>query len=99
MQITPAEFKQIFTRFTVELTAILYVTLLLYFLATLFYCRFCLQTVQLKISAIVMLPGDRGSASVGHVMIGPGSSGTELAHWTQSMTSLRRPVTMWHRLR
>ena len=61
-----------------------------------FLCK--TQTVLLKISAIVVLPGDRGSASIGHVTIGPGLSGTERAHWTQAMASLRRPVTMWHRL-
>jgi len=56
------------------------------------------QTVQLKISAIVFLPDHGGVCPIGHVTIGSKSSGTELVHWTQTMTSLRKPVTMWHRL-
>jgi len=63
-----------------------------------------LQSVQLRITVYTIL-SDRGGGEaatelypVGHVTLGPKSGGMELVHWNQTMTSLRKPVTMWHRL-
>ncbi|XP_071941225.1 synaptotagmin-12-like [Antedon mediterranea] len=36
--------------------------------------------------------------SVGHVLIGPSSSGAALVHWQQMMSSPRKPIAMWHPL-
>lgn len=58
-----------------------------------------LQTFQLKISVIAVVPGDCRAACIGHVTLGPNSTGTELVHWTQALTSIRKPMTMWHRLK
>jgi hypothetical protein len=59
-----------------------------------------IDTVQFRISAIAVPPtSDHSATCIGHVTIGPHVTGTELVHWTQMMTSLRRPVTMWHSLR
>ncbi|XP_058445065.1 uncharacterized protein LOC131426385 [Malaya genurostris] len=37
--------------------------------------------------------------SVGHVIVGSGTTGIGLRHWHQMLTSLRKPVTMWHALK
>ncbi|KAJ8314457.1 hypothetical protein KUTeg_006607 [Tegillarca granosa] len=57
-----------------------------------------LPTVQLRITVAELLPDNR-TPSLGHVIVGANTSGTELSHWNQMMTSLRKPVTMWHYLR
>lgn len=36
---------------------------------------------------------------IGHVIVGSSSSGNSLRHWNQMLTSLRKPVAMWHPLR
>lgn len=38
-------------------------------------------------------------ASIGHVIVGNEATGKGLKHWNQMMTSLRKPVAMWHPLR
>ena len=55
------------------------------------------QTVQLRISVVESVP-DGKLLSIGHVIVGSQLSGTELTHWNQMMTSLRKPVAMWHSL-
>ncbi|KAL3881959.1 hypothetical protein ACJMK2_028341 [Sinanodonta woodiana] len=57
-----------------------------------------LPTVQLRITVAELLPDNR-TPSLGHVIVGANTSGTELSHWNQMMTSLRKPVAMWHYLR
>lgn len=39
------------------------------------------------------------SRNIGHVIIGSQSCGKALNHWTQMLTSLRKPIAMWHPLR
>lgn len=36
---------------------------------------------------------------IGHVIVGSGISGKGEKHWTQMLTSLRKPVAMWHAIR
>lgn len=36
---------------------------------------------------------------IGHVIVGNETTGKGLKHWNQMMTSLRKPVAMWHPLR
>jgi len=57
-----------------------------------------LQSIQLRIS-LAETSADGKLSSIGHVTIGSQMSGTELTHWNQMMTSLRKPTAMWHRLR
>ncbi|WAR08472.1 SYT12-like protein [Mya arenaria] len=57
-----------------------------------------LPTVQLRITVAELLP-DNKTPSLGHVIVGASTSGTEVSHWNQMMTSLRKPVAMWHYLR
>lgn len=41
-----------------------------------------------------------GSAKpIGHVIVGCSSSEKGQRHWNQMMTSLRKPVAMWHAIR
>ena len=58
---------------------------------------FSLQTVQLTINVMEVVPDHL--TSIGHVIVGSELTGTELSHWNQMMTSLRKPVAMWHRLK
>uniref|UniRef100_A0A182JEI7 C2 domain-containing protein n=1 Tax=Anopheles atroparvus TaxID=41427 RepID=A0A182JEI7_ANOAO len=37
--------------------------------------------------------------SLGHVIVGSGTTGKGLRHWHHMLTALRKPVTMWHGLR
>ena len=60
--------------------------------------QFLFQTVQVRIT-VAEQHAEYKLSSVGHVILGSQVSGTELTHWNQMMTSLRRPVAMWHRLR
>ena len=36
---------------------------------------------------------------IGHVIVGSGTTGKGLRHWHQMISSLRKPVAMWHVLR
>lgn len=36
---------------------------------------------------------------IGHVIVGCSANDKGLRHWNQMMTSLRKPVAMWHALR
>lgn len=36
---------------------------------------------------------------IGHVIVGDGTAGKGLRHWNQMLTSLRKPVAMWHAVR
>ncbi|PVD28581.1 hypothetical protein C0Q70_11172 [Pomacea canaliculata] len=57
-----------------------------------------LPTIQLRITVAELLPENK-TPSLGHVIVGANTSGTEASHWNQMMTSLRKPVAMWHYLR
>jgi hypothetical protein len=57
-----------------------------------------LQTIQLRITVAELLPENK-TASLGHVIVGANTSGTEASHWNQMMTQLRKPTAMWHYLR
>jgi len=60
------------------------------------------QTIQLRLT-VAELNGDQGTKlkpySIGHIIIGPTSTGKALTHWRQMLMALRRPVAMWHPLR
>ena len=56
------------------------------------------QNIELRLSVVEKL-ADGKLSSIGHVIVGPRiTSGTELTHWNQMMSSLRKPVAMWHPL-
>ncbi|XP_078000612.1 synaptotagmin-12-like [Glandiceps talaboti] len=57
-----------------------------------------LQTITIRITVTERSP-DGKNHSIGHVLVGPHSTGSALTHWNQMMTSLRKPVAMWHSLR
>ena len=57
-----------------------------------------LQTVQLRIT-VAEFQTENKTPSLGHVIVGAHTSGTEATHWNQMMTSLRKPVAMWHFMR
>lgn len=39
------------------------------------------------------------SIPIGHVIVGCATNGKGLRHWNQMLTSLRKPVAMWHAIR
>ncbi|XP_042903649.1 synaptotagmin-12-like [Parasteatoda tepidariorum] len=57
-----------------------------------------LQNMQLRITVADYQSSDKCLA-VGHVFVGPYCKGKSLSHWNQMMSSLRKPVAMWHPLR
>lgn len=56
------------------------------------------QTVQLRITVAEHIM-DGKTPSLGHVIVGANTSGTELTHWNQMISSPRKPIAMWHYLR
>ena len=60
---------------------------------------FIFQTVQLRLSVVECGSDGTKSSSIGHVIVGSQLSGTSLTHWNQMMSSLRKPIAMWHSLR
>ncbi|XP_064629390.1 synaptotagmin-12-like [Lineus longissimus] len=56
-----------------------------------------LPNLQLRFTVAEQEQGGRIN-HVGHVIVGSQTAGTELSHWNQMMTSLRKPVSMWHSL-
>ncbi|ELT99116.1 synaptotagmin 12 [Capitella teleta] len=57
-----------------------------------------LSNVQLRISMLEQEVGGK-PRSIGHNIVGANLSGTQGTHWNQMMSSLRKPVAMWHSLR
>ncbi|XP_055932703.1 synaptotagmin-12-like [Argiope bruennichi] len=57
-----------------------------------------LQNMQLRITVADAQSSGKCPA-VGHVFVGPYCKGKSLSHWNQMMSSLRKPVAMWHPLR
>ncbi|XP_066995510.2 synaptotagmin-12 [Anabrus simplex] len=57
-----------------------------------------LQTIQLRLT-VADNTGEARAYSVGHVIVGTQASGKALSHWNQMLSSLRKPIAMWHALR
>ncbi|XP_064490179.1 synaptotagmin-12-like [Ornithodoros turicata] len=57
-----------------------------------------LKLIQLRIT-VADYQGEGKTTSVGHVIVGSQCTGKSLSHWTQMMSSLRKPIAMWHPLR
>lgn len=43
--------------------------------------------------------GNTTFSSIGHVIVGSSTTGKGLRHWNQMLSSLRKPVAMWHAVR
>lgn len=56
------------------------------------------QTIQLRLT-VAENTGEPRAFSIGHVIVGSQASGKPLSHWNQMLTSLRKPIAMWHPLR
>ncbi|XP_051885321.1 synaptotagmin-12 [Pristis pectinata] len=57
-----------------------------------------LQELSLRITVAECCEEGR-TENIGHVIIGPESSGMGATHWNQMLATLRKPVSMWHALR
>lgn len=57
-----------------------------------------LQTIQLRLT-VAENTGEPRAYALGHVILGSQASGKALSHWTQMLSSLRKPIAMWHSLR
>ncbi|XP_069677708.1 synaptotagmin-12-like isoform X2 [Periplaneta americana] len=57
-----------------------------------------LQTIQLRVT-VAENTGEPRAYSIGHVIVGTQASGKALSHWNQMLSSLRKPIAMWHPLR
>ncbi|KAJ9584229.1 hypothetical protein L9F63_021434 [Diploptera punctata] len=57
-----------------------------------------LQTIHLRVT-VAENRGEQRAYPVGHVIVGSQASGKELSHWNQMLSSLRKPIAMWHPLR
>lgn len=57
--------------------------------------------IRLTVAQIVVAAEHRRMQfmPIGHVIVGNEATGKGLKHWNQMMTSLRKPVAMWHPLR
>ncbi|CAL8105050.1 unnamed protein product [Orchesella dallaii] len=58
-----------------------------------------LQTIQLRITVADSLEAEGRAFSIGHVIVGSVATGKPLSHWNQMLSSLRKPIAMWHALR
>ena len=62
------------------------------------FCMFFLcQRVQLQVTVVDY---DRIGTSdpIGRVLLGFGSTGAELRHWSDMLANPRRPIAQWHTL-
>ncbi|KDR22753.1 synaptotagmin-12-like [Zootermopsis nevadensis] len=57
-----------------------------------------LQTIQLRVT-VAESTGESRTCPIGHVIVGTQASGKALSHWNQMLSSLRKPIAMWHPLR
>lgn len=64
-------------------------------------CKPCylFQTIQLRVTVSEAGVVGGHALNIGHVIVGSQSTGKALTHWTQMLTSLRKPISMWHPLR
>lgn len=74
---------------------------------------YMLGTIQLRLTVVNVAEVDRRErsttasgppsgtimSSIGHVFVGSKASGKGLRHWNQMLTSLRKPIAMWHTIR
>lgn len=61
-----------------------------------------LTTVQLRLTVFGVTEAEDGTpriTAIGHVIAGACATGKGLRHWHQMLSSLRKPVAMWHVLR
>ncbi|XP_037921142.1 uncharacterized protein LOC119657996 isoform X1 [Hermetia illucens] len=58
---------------------------------------YVLNSIQLRLTAVCV--SDTEMFPIGHVIVGGNTSGKGLRHWHQMLSSLRKPVAMWHALR
>ncbi|XP_066245402.1 synaptotagmin-12-like isoform X1 [Euwallacea similis] len=59
-----------------------------------------LNTIQMRLTvAEIPIEDNLKATPIGHVIVGGQASGRSLSHWSQMLTTLRRPVAMWHSLR
>ncbi|XP_076357195.1 synaptotagmin-12-like [Tachypleus tridentatus] len=56
------------------------------------------QNIQLRIT-VADYQNDGKAPSLGHVFVGSQCRGKSMSHWNQMMSSLRKPIAMWHPLR
>ncbi|XP_033608197.1 synaptotagmin-12 isoform X3 [Cryptotermes secundus] len=57
-----------------------------------------IKTIQLRMT-VAENTGEPRAYSIGHVIVGSQASGKALSHWNQMLSSLRKPIAMWHPLR
>ena len=64
---------------------------------TCFVCFLLCQRVQLQVTVVDY---DRIGTSdpIGRVLLGFGSTGAELRHWSDMLANPRRPIAQWHTL-
>lgn len=56
------------------------------------------QNVQLRLT-VMEYHAEGKPSTIGHVFVGTQCTGKSLSHWNQMMSSLRKPIAMWHPLR
>lgn len=61
---------------------------------------YMMHKVQLRLTVVhaTGVTGEPGEA-IGHVIVGAKAGGKGMRHWNQMLTSLRKPIAMWHPLR
>lgn len=64
---------------------------------------FLLNSIQVRLTVMNVVPsnedGSRKAIPIGHVIVGSRTDGKGLLHWHQMITSLRKPIAMFHPLR
>lgn len=66
---------------------------------------YMLGSIQIRLTVAQIIVGAAETpprmqiVPIGHVIVGNETTGKGLKHWNQMMTSLRKPVAMWHPLR
>lgn len=57
--------------------------------------------IRLTVANVSDLCTENGltAQSIGHVIVGSSTTGKGLRHWNQMLSSLRKPVAMWHPIR
>lgn len=63
-----------------------------------------LNSIQVRltvVNALDLSPDSTRSTilPIGHVIVGSNATGKGLRHWNQMLTSLRKPIAMWHAVR
>lgn len=70
---------------------------------------YMLSAIQIRLSVVSLSESSAlnensntigsGAKQFGHVIVGCSTPDKGLKHWTQMMTTVRRPVAMWHAIR